>query len=267
MTSILIVEGNPQDLISAGAPYYTEAFFAALLTLNPSLSLSRAAPYEAPVTPRDLDGVDGVVFTGSSTRWGTDAPDAACQRRAMEQVFGAGLPSWGSCNGLQLAAVVLGGTVGENTNGFEVGLAQSVTVTEQGAVHPMFAGKRAVFVSPCIHLHEVKRLPPSATLLAGNAHSPVQAVAVQTGGVDFWGTQYHPELTALNIARGLRHMGGDPGLAQMLDHADTDPAVASVLGASPHDLTPEHRLCEMANWLAHVEARKRMPSRPVKAMA
>ena len=82
-------------------------------------------PYEGILNADDFAGVDGVVFTGSGVSWSTDAPEAACQRAAMELAFDAGLPSWGSCNGMQLAAVVLGGQVAASPNGLGLALRET----------------------------------------------------------------------------------------------------------------------------------------------
>ena len=61
----------------------------------------------------------------------------------------------------------------------------------------MLAGRPIEYAAPCIHRDEVAQLPKDAVLLAGNAHSPVQAFVVETDTVTFWGTQYHPELIHL----------------------------------------------------------------------
>ena len=59
----------------------------------------------------------------------------------MEQVFTHAKPVWGSCNGLQLAAVVLGGSVAASPNGIEIGLAKDMMKTTDGQAHPMLAAR------------------------------------------------------------------------------------------------------------------------------
>jgi GMP synthase (glutamine-hydrolysing) len=207
----------------------------------------------------DFAGVDGVIFTGSGETWATDAPEAAPQRAAMELAFGTGLPVWGSCNGLQLAAVVLGGAVGAAPNGVEIGLARDIQLTDAGRSHPAMAGRLPGFAVPCIHRDEVQRLPTGAQLLASNAHSPVQAMAYAKGGVDFWGAQYHPELTPQYIADLIRRRGRLNEFARLapdLDRAETDAAAATRLGTTPQDMKPRARTRELANWLDHVAACK-----------
>lgn len=264
MTTILILEGNTPRANAAGN-VASASFTATLLGLDPDLHLRLAAPYAGRLNPGLFDQADGVVFTGSGEAWATNAPEAAPQRAAMQAAFATGLPVWGSCNGLQLAAVVLGGAVGASPKGSEIGMARDTRLTNAGRAHPMMAGRADGFAVPCIHRDEVQRLPEGAVLLAGNAHSPVQAMAYQTGGVDFWGTQYHPELKPSDIAGYVRtrgiHAGAD-SLADDLDRAERDPAAAARIGAAPEDLPLAARARELANWLAHVHVRLRARAKP-----
>lgn len=245
MTAVLIVESNPASRRQA-AP----EFLSSLQQLDPTVKTRVIAPYDAEVTEADLAGVDGAIFTGSGVDWSTDAPEAAPLRAVMERVFAAGIPSYGSCNGMQLAACVLGGAVGASPNGREDGLALNIALTEQGRSHPFLAGRSDGYAVPCVHRDEVQRLPEGAVLLAGNAHSPVQAFAYERGGVRFWGVQYHPELSPADIAADfLRHGNGSEALRHDLSIAATDADAARRLGAAPQDMVPETRLTEIRNWL------------------
>jgi GMP synthase (glutamine-hydrolysing) len=253
VSRILIVNGNPQDLIAQGRPDYAQSFLRVFRSLDPSLSLFVINPNHSPMTAVDLDGVTGVVFTGSSTTYAADTPQAAPHRTAMETVFARGLPVWGSCNGLHLAAVVLGGRVGVSPNGIEIGLGQDLTVTADGAGHAMMSGRGPVFTACTIHRDEVQMLPPGGCLMATNGHSPVQAFAVATGGVDFWGTQYHPEVAPALIASELRHSGGDARLAEDIEAAVTHAPSAARLGTTSAALAVRTHATELRNWLLHVQ--------------
>lgn len=131
---ILILEAKTPELVDAtrakglatGSDYYA----AALKSRSADVCIHVVEPYRTALTQEDLDGIDGAVFTGSGVAWSTDAPEAAALRKAGERVFNAGIPTIGSCNGLQLATVLLGGTVGAWPNGMEIGLARDI-----GAVH------------------------------------------------------------------------------------------------------------------------------------
>ena len=256
MTTILILEGNDPTLLAQGksaAALFVRAFQA----MAPDVSVMVSTPYVRPVRDEMLALADGAVFTGSGVDWSTDAPEAAPLRAEMERVFGAGRPVWGSCNGAQLAAVVLGGAVGASPNGVEIGLAQDVVLTEAGRSHAMLAGRADGYAVPCIHRDEVQRLPEGAVLLSGNAHSSVQAFAYEANGVDFWGAQYHPEMSAADVAAsvGTGPFTKKPYTAEDLARADTDAGAAARVGAPEDGLALPVRTRELANWLAHVQGR------------
>ncbi len=256
---ILILEAETHQLVDAarakGQRTNSDHFAAALKSRSLDLNTHVVEPYRHPMTEQDLNGVDGVVFTGSGVAWSTDAPEAAPLRAAGEMVFQAGLPTIGSCNGLQLATVLLGGSVGASPNGMEIGLAQGIEMTDAGRTHPMMKGRQNGYAVPCIHRDEVLRMPEGAVLIASNAHSPVQAMSYQANGVDFWGIQYHPELPASAIAgyveAGFFAQGAS--LADDLRLAETDADAAKRLGGVPEDLCALTRTTELANWLAYLQ--------------
>lgn len=248
MTTILIVEANPPAYLQEAHLFQT-----ALARIDPEARTRVACPHEDLLTQDTLDGVDGVIFTGSSVSWGVEAPEGAPLWAAMEQVFDRGLPSYGSCNGMQLAAVILGGTSDVSPNGRERGLARDVTLTEAGLTHPFMAGRRQGFCVPCIHRDEVSALPKGAVLLAGNAHSPVQGFAYDQEGLSFWGVQYHPEFPPAHLADVLTQAGEtDTPLIADLARAETDAGAAIRLGATPEDFLPDTRMIELRNWMAHI---------------
>src|SRR5262249_2376700 len=92
------------------------------------------------------------------------------------------VPVWGSCWGLQLAVVALGGSVRRNPRGRELSIARAITVTDTGRAHPLLASRPAVFDALCSHLDEIETLPPNSRVLAANEVSAVQAIAAQTSG-------------------------------------------------------------------------------------
>src|SRR3984893_16610068 len=94
--------------------------------------------------------------------------------------FAASVPMWGSCWGLQLAVVALGGSVRRNPRGRELPIARAITVTQAGRGHPLLAPRPAVFDALCSHIDEIETLPADSQVLAGNEISAVQAIAVQT---------------------------------------------------------------------------------------
>lgn len=251
---ILIVDSDTaqknKDLVDEGLRRTGDGYAEALRVCDPDLMITIIAPYDGdPVPP--LEGFDGVVFTGSGVEWNTDDARAEPIAAAMRTVFAEGLPTLGSCNGMQLAASVLGGTSAASPKGREDGLARDVHLTDAGRTHPFMAGRVDGFAVPCVHRDEVQRLPDGAVRLAGNAHSEVQAFVYEQGGIKFWGVQYHPEFTPAFIGAACGKWDRLPAdEAADLAQADTDADAARRLGIRPDDLKPEVRLTELRNWLA-----------------
>lgn len=254
MPQILIIDSNPA---AENAPFVAhqgmtigQNYAAALNACQEGLDITIIAPYDGDPLP-PLEAYDGVVFTGSSVAWNTDDARAAPLAEAMRRVFDAGLPTLGSCNGMQLAASVLGGSSEASPNGREDGLAKGITLTEAGRTHPFMAGREDGFAAPSVHRDEVRQMPDGAVLLAGNAHSGVQAMAYERDGVRFWGVQYHPEIDPANLGPSMVRMGWmEPQAARDLEVSADDPRAAERLGIRPEDMTPEVRLTELRNWLA-----------------
>lgn len=144
---------------------------------------------------------DGFLWTGSNLTIYEDDPRVQRQIEFCRRVFAAGRPQWGSCWGVQMAAVAAGGEVRKNPRGREMMVARKVHLTPEGRAHPMYAGKPDVFDGFISHLDEVTRLPRGATLLATNAHTRVQALEVRHANGVFWATQYHPEYDLAEMAR------------------------------------------------------------------
>jgi GMP synthase (glutamine-hydrolysing) len=135
-----------------------------------------------------------------------------------------------------------------------------------GRSHPLLKTRPSVFDALCSHIDELERLPPGAEVLAQNAVSAVQALAVELpSGRILFGTQYHPEFT-LSVAAGLIEMrtadlvaegfGRDcAGLVAMARdfralHAEPERRdLAWRYGIGPEVLDPVRRTAEIGNWL------------------
>lgn len=256
MTRILIVEANTPTLVSRGLSG-SWPFVRTLAAIEPQAEAILRNPFAKPLNLSDLDAIDGVIFTGGAEKWAVTAPEVAPQRYAMDLVLSHRLPVWGSCNGMQLAALALGGTIAASKNGLEVGVAKHITLTNEGANHAMMSGRCSTFAAPCVHRDHIAELPSQATLLAGNAHTRIQAFAINSDGVDVWATQYHPELGLSDVVDYIE-AGGMFGLffdhLQELRSVAEDPNKANRIGATPADLAFENRTREFTNWLRHVEA-------------
>lgn len=256
MPRILIVESNPREL-SASVAAQTGAtlaglYEAALASIDASATIEIISPYDRDPTP-DMAAFDGVAFTGSMVEWNTDDDRAAPLAEVMRAAFAAARPVIGSCNGMQLAASVLGGSSSASPNGREDGMATGISLTDAGRAHPMMAGRCDGFAVPCTHRDEVVRLPDGAVRLAGNAHSEVQAFAIERDGIDFWGMQYHPEFSPAWLGCYLGGMGRvPPQLAGDLMLAGSDANAAARLSTSPDEQGDAVRMLELRNWMARL---------------
>jgi GMP synthase (glutamine-hydrolysing) len=151
-----------------------------------------------------LTSYDGFIWTGSNLTLYHDVPEVTRQIELSRALYQAGVPQFGSCWGVQMAAMAAGGEVKKNPRGREWSIARDICVNETGQDHPMYTGKPPRFDAFIMHLDEVTRIPEGGTLLASNNHSQVQALAVKyPGGGEFWATQYHPEFTLYDMARLL----------------------------------------------------------------
>ncbi len=262
---ILVIDSNPsaenERLAGKDGMGIGSRYAAVLEKLDPTASISIASPYQNDVAQDDaaeeLQRFDGLVFTGSGVSWSVADERANCLARIMAKGFTLGLPVFGSCNGMQLAAVLLGGSVSESPNGREDGVAQGIKLTAAGQIHPMMAGRSSMYAALCVHRDEVIALPARARLLGTNVHSQVQAFSYESDGVDFWGTQYHPEFDPVFLANYLlakRRLTKED--AEMLMHIDSDEAAAEAFGTTPSAMGFASRTQELGNWLDHIAQRQ-----------
>jgi GMP synthase (glutamine-hydrolysing) len=186
--SVLIVKcGSTQRGVAAKFGDY-ETWFIRSLDGDPA-HFTVVSPQKSEPFP-DPSRCAAVLVTG--------APSSVLERRPWMAETGAyllkaaeqGVPVLGVCFGHQLLADALGAVVQRNPRGREFG-AVDVELTAEGQRHPLFRGIGARAVFQTVHEDEVLTLPEGATLLAGNAHSPIQAF--QHGG-SLMGVQFHPEL-------------------------------------------------------------------------
>jgi GMP synthase (glutamine-hydrolysing) len=106
--------------------------------------------------------------------------------------FETGTPLLGVCFGHQIIGAAAGASVVPNPRGWEVAT-RSIELTDDGRADPLFAGIPECFTANESHRDEVDAttLPPAVRVLARNAKSAVQALALGDG---VRGVQFHPEI-------------------------------------------------------------------------
>lgn len=151
---------------------------------------------------QDLEKFDGMIWTGADLNINhLHVPSIVAQIELAKLAYEVGVPSYGSCWGIQMAAVAAGGVVEPNPRGREMGIGRKIMVNEAGRRHPMMEGKPPVFDGFESHYDRVVKVPEGGTVLAVNEFTGVQAMTVTHKRGTFWGTQYHPEYNLHEIAR------------------------------------------------------------------
>jgi GMP synthase (glutamine-hydrolysing) len=170
------------------------------------------------------EGFAGVIVSGSGAMV-TDRHDwseavAAWLRDAAH----AGLPLFGICYGHQLLAHALGGEVGDNPRGREMGTVE-VELLPAAAEDALFEAIPARFTAQSTHLQSVLRLPDGAIALARSAGDDCQAFR---WGECAWGVQFHPEFSATHMRGYIR------ARKVALQREGLDPqALLAAVGAAP----------------------------------
>lgn len=172
------------------------------------VDLCRGAALPEPAEP------GAVIITGSSAMVTERLEWSERAARWLPEVLARSTPVLGICYGHQLLAHALGGEVGDNPRGREIGTID-VSLSDEGRRDPLLAHRAPALVVSASHRQSVLRLPEGARLLAGSALDPIQAFAV---GERAWGVQFHPEWDHEVVrayleerAEVLRAEGLDPG--------------------------------------------------------
>ncbi|KLK91690.1 glutamine amidotransferase [Microvirga vignae] len=207
----LVVEGNTRSAREAHKAAYgnmlSESYADVIQDIERTAVCDIAFPTDEGANLPDragLESYDGVVLTGSHLSIYDRTPEIMRQIDLMRAIYASGTPSFGSCWGLQVAAVAADGDVQKNPLGREVGFARRLRRTEDGRGHPLLEGRPDVYDAPAIHLDMVTALPEDAVVIATNPVSEVQAAEIRRDGGTFWGVQYHPEFSLAELAVIMR---------------------------------------------------------------
>jgi len=239
--------------------YLPDATYDVLFPTDPEVTMPEKTAMES---------YDGIIWTGCNlTIYDSENPSVRSQIKLAEQAYEVGVPSFGSCWGIQIAAVAAGGEVQSNPKGREMGLARKIRLTPEGRNHPMYQGKAPVFNGFISHEDHITKLPPGGVLLAGNDFTHVQAISVTHHQGTFWGVQYHPEydlheMARLIVAREKKLVAagfftGHDDLLQYVDRLETlfaHPERKDLrwqLDIDDDVLSDSIRQCEFANWIQH----------------
>ncbi len=205
---VILKTGSTLPRLARERGDYEDWIAAALGVANVEVCrLSDGAALPDPSAPR------AVVITGSSAMVTERHEWSERAARWLPEVLAREVPVLGICYGHQLLADALGGEVGPNPRGREIGTIE-VALNERGERDPLLGGLGGRIVVSASHRQSVLRLPEGARLLAGSELDPHQAYAI---GERAWGVQFHPEWDHEVIrayleerAETLREEGLDP---------------------------------------------------------
>ncbi len=139
------------------------------------------------VFPDEIGAYDGVIITGSPASVNDDAPWIRKLFDLIGKTEAERIPMFGACFGHQAIAKALGGTVGYNPDGWQLGK----TTTRFSATRPWVAdgGDIGLYAA---HKEQVLKPPADADILSHSRQCPIGAFAI---GDHVFTTQYHPEMT------------------------------------------------------------------------
>jgi len=146
------------------------------------------------------EGFAGAIVTGSAAMVPDRHPWSERTAAWLRDAAHAGLPLFGICYGHQLIAHALGGEVGPNEVGREMGTVR-IHLHPQAREDPLFAGLEDPFAAQATHLQSVLRPPEGAVVLAHNDHDACHAF--RWGDVA-WGVQFHPEFSGGHMRGYIR---------------------------------------------------------------
>jgi GMP synthase (glutamine-hydrolysing) len=207
-TIVLIKTGSTIPQIKLEFGDFEEWFIA-------GLGVSRVRQVDV-YTGHPLPSVEelaGVVITGSISM--VSHREDWSERTAdwLKQVVASGTPVLGVCYGHQLLAHALGGVVGPNPNGRQIGTV-TTKMLEACTDDPLFGNLPREYMAQTSHLEVVLELPAGAQRLAV---SPRDDNFVIRFADKVWGVQYHPEFSApvmqqyiIRRSEAIREEGLDP---------------------------------------------------------
>ena len=201
MKKLLIVEGNLREenksFSEVGIQTHTESLKDSLNHYTKELKFDVVNPSSdksLDTIKNKLSKYDGLIWGGSSLNIYNDTPEIKKQIEFMKECQKKVKNILAICWGMQVAVTAAGGEV-KKAEGSHIGIANEITINENGLNHPIYKNKEKKFNSPAFNFDEVKTLPQNAVCLASNKINKVQSLYFKVNETNVWGLQYHPEIT------------------------------------------------------------------------
>ena len=199
--NILIVEGNlkeeNQNFSEVGIQTHTESLKVSLNNFTNDLNFDVVNPSSdenLDLVNEKLSNYDGLIWGGSSLNIYNDTPEIKRQIEFMKQCQKKVKNILAICWGMQVAVTAAGGEVKKAADS-HIGIANEITLKEDGLKNLIYKDKNDNFNSPAFNFDEVVTLPKNAICLASNRINKIQGLFFCVGATKIWGLQYHPEIT------------------------------------------------------------------------
>ena len=205
--NILIVEGNPKDenesFLNEGIQTHTQSLKESLNYFSKNLSYDIVNPSSDLNLEKVIDKLsfyDGLIWGGSSLNIYNDTPEIRRQIVFMKECQKKLKNILAICWGMQVAVTAAGGVVKKAVNS-HIGIANEITINDEGNKQAIYKDKIKKFNSPAFNFDEVVTLPKNSVCLASNKVNKVQGLYFKINNTKIWGLQYHPEITYEKMIR------------------------------------------------------------------
>ena len=199
--NILIVEGNLKEenlsFSRAGIQTHTESLIDSIKHFTNDITFDVVNPSSdknLDLVNKKLQNYDGLIWGGSSLNIYNNSPEIKRQIEFMKECQKKVKNILAICWGMQVAVTAAGGEVRKAENS-HIGIANEITLSDNGLKHPLYKNKHNKFNSPAFNFDEVVSLPDNAICLASNKINKIQSLYFHVGDTKIWGLQYHPEIT------------------------------------------------------------------------
>ena len=143
----------------------------------------------------------GVVITGAAAMVSDRESWSEHTGQWLKQVVDKGIPVLGVCYGHQLLAQALGGKVGLNPAGRQIGTVKG-ELLDTSKNDPLLGQLPDTFPAQTSHSEVVLELPPGAESLAT---SPLTDNFAIRFAENVWGVQFHPEFSTAVMSEYIRY--------------------------------------------------------------
>lgn len=207
MKTLLIIEmGVPPLSVHQKCGSHADWFISALQPLADKMSTPVCRPYLGE-TLQEPASLSGAIITGSwsmvTDREGWSEYTAQWFRTAMQ----AQLPVFGVCYGHQLMAHALGGTIGDNPEGLEIGT-HTITLDAAAQTDPLLSQHTQTFDAYLLHQQSVLKPPAGAVSLAT---SDLDRHQILRYAPNTYSVQFHPEFSEAVMRASIEDLARAPG--------------------------------------------------------